>query len=153
MIIKRTLNRSNVKDTLQNWWILLQADTKELIYIFNQNMLGNGFFMKNCRTLGICFISSPFLSSRNCRCLIQIHSVLLFFDETFQLHHFSMKPSYFFDKEQPWSIYSSNLRWRSASGMVSRNIHYKKCKTYQRWKSIYWGYESNNKSDSYQQIR
>ena len=42
MISKRTLNRSNVKDRLQNWWILLQADTKELIYIFNQNMLGNG---------------------------------------------------------------------------------------------------------------
>ena len=56
-------------------------------------MLGNGVFDDKLQDPWALLLRSSFSPKRNCMTLVLSNSVILFFDETFQFHHFSIKPS------------------------------------------------------------
>ena len=90
--------------------------------------------IRNCRTLGICLFSPPFLLREIIgplsRAIRPSFSLMRHFNFTFFLSNLAVV----FFKGQPWLLYSSVLWQKSGRWMASTNIHFEKCKMYQKVK-------------------
>ena len=75
-------------------------------------------------------VRPSFFHKRNCRTLVQSNSSLLFFDETFQFHHFSIKPSCCFLERTVWITIFFSFMERTGCGMATTKIQFEKWKMY-----------------------
>ena len=76
---------------MQNRRIFFELDSKTHLHI--HPVLGSGVFDEKLQDPWALLLKPSFSLKRNCRTLVQSNSVIHFFDEAFQFHHFSIKPS------------------------------------------------------------
>ena len=74
-------------------------------------MLGNGVFDEKLQDPWALLLRLSLFRKRNYRTLVQSNSAHLFFDETLQFHHFSIKPSCSFLERTVWIDIFFNL-WK-----------------------------------------
>ena len=96
--------------------------------------LDSGSFDEKLQGPWALLLQPSFLRNRNCRTLVQSNSTLLFFDETFQFHHFSIEPSCCFLERTVWITLFFSFVERLGSSMATRNIQFEKCKIYHKMK-------------------
>ena len=97
-------------------------------------MLGSGVFDEKLQGPWALLLRSFFFRERNYKTLVQSNSAHLFFDETFQFHHFSIKPSCSFLERTVWITTFFNFLQRPGYGMATRNIQHEKCEMYHKIK-------------------
>ena len=97
-------------------------------------MLVSGVFDEKLQDFWALLLRPSFFCKRNCRTLVESNSALLFIDETFQFHHFSIEPSCRFLERTVWNTIFFSFVERSGCDMATRNIEFEKCKIYHRTK-------------------
>ena len=97
-------------------------------------MLGSGVFAEKLQDPWALLLWPSLFRKRNCRTLVQSNSTPLFFDETFQFHHFSSEPSCCFLEKTVWITIFLSLVERPGCSTATRNIQFEKCKIYHEMK-------------------
>ena len=96
--------------------------------------LDSGYFDEKLQDPWALLLQPSFSCKRNFRTLVQSNSTLIFFDYTFQFHHFSIETSCCFLEGTVWITIFFSFVERLGSSMATRNIQFEKCKIYPKMK-------------------